>query len=197
MSHPIDQEGDYAAARRAMIASQLRTSGINTPRVLAAFGAVPRENFVPVDRRDVAYTDRAIAVADGHALNPPATTAALFDAAAVQAGERVLVIGSPYALAIAAQLTDAAVGITARDAGSANTDAPFDAIVIDGAVDALPDALIDCLAADGRLATGRLDHGVTRLALGRRGGHGFALIDFADAEAVVLPEFAKPPKFVF
>lgn len=197
MSDPIDRSSDFAAARRAMIASQLRTSGINTPRVLAAFNMVAREDFVPDDRRAVAYTDRTIPIEGGHMLNPPATTAALFDAAAIIEGERVLVVGSPYALAIAAQLTDATVGVAAGDVASAASHATFDVILIDGAVEQLPEVLIDSLAPGGRLATARLDRGVTRLALGRRGGHGFALIDFADAEAVVLTEFAKPPQFVF
>ena len=42
------------AARRAMIDSQLRVSGINDPAILAAFLAVPREDFVPEARRPVA-----------------------------------------------------------------------------------------------------------------------------------------------
>mgnify|MGYP000084735658 CR=1 FL=1 len=195
MSDLLDRAHDFAIARRAMIDSQLRTSGVNTPRVLAAFSAVAREDFVPADRRDVAYTDRPVPLGDGRALNPPATTAALFDAAAILPGDRVLVIGSAYAAAIAAQLTDAVVS---EDAGKDDTVQPaFDVILIDGAVEALPASLVDRLAPGGRVATGRLDRGVTRLALGRRGGHGFALVDFADAEAVALPGFAKPKSFVF
>ena len=74
---------------------------------------------------------------------------------------------------------------------------PYDAIVIDGAVEFIPNALVAQLAPAGRLAAAIRDKGVTRLSLGRRGGNSFAMVDFADAEAVVLPGFAREKAFVF
>jgi protein-L-isoaspartate(D-aspartate) O-methyltransferase len=76
--------------------------------------------------------------------------------------------------------------------------APYDLIVIDGAVDAIPQALIDQLADGGRLAAGLVDEGgVTRLAIGRRGGAGFGTISFADASTPVLSAFARAAEFSF
>jgi protein-L-isoaspartate(D-aspartate) O-methyltransferase len=54
--------------RKAMIESQLRVSGVNDPAVLAAFAAVPREDFVPAERRALAYMDRAVPLGDGTVL---------------------------------------------------------------------------------------------------------------------------------
>jgi protein-L-isoaspartate(D-aspartate) O-methyltransferase len=70
-------------------------------------------------------------------------------------------------------------------------------IMIDGAVEHVPDALVDHLAPNGRLITGIVESGVTRLAIGRRGGSGFGLHAFMDVEMMILPEFSRPPAFVF
>jgi protein-L-isoaspartate(D-aspartate) O-methyltransferase len=75
--------------------------------------------------------------------------------------------------------------------------APYDLILIDGAVECVPEALIAQLADGGRLATGLLENGVTRLAIGRRAGEGFGMAAFADAAAAILPGFAKPRAFKF
>ena len=61
----------FEPMRRAMVASQLRTTGVNDPRVVAAMGEVPRERFVPAERLALAYADALVPVAPGRALNPP------------------------------------------------------------------------------------------------------------------------------
>ena len=58
-------------ARRAMIDSQLRVSGVNDPAVLAAFDKVAREDHVPAALAGSAYIDRALALGDGHNLPAP------------------------------------------------------------------------------------------------------------------------------
>jgi protein-L-isoaspartate(D-aspartate) O-methyltransferase len=75
--------------------------------------------------------------------------------------------------------------------------APYDFILIDGAVEFVPDALIAQLRDGGRLAAALLERGVTRLALGRKAGDGFAMAAFADAAAAVLPGFVRPKTFTF
>ena len=62
---------DYAAARKAMIDSQLRTSGVNNTFVLERMGTLPREDFVPEGSKATAYMDRAIRLADGGFLPAP------------------------------------------------------------------------------------------------------------------------------
>lgn len=208
--------------RAAMVASQLRVSAVEDARVIAAMNAVPREAFVPVERVALAYTDRPVPLAGGRALNPPLSTALLLDALELRAGQRVLVIGGAtgYAGAVLAAMgaeatlveeDDALVELARRAladvegvtlvpgplAGGASSGALYDALLIDGAVERVPDVLADQLAEGGRAAAGLVERGVTRLAVGRKTGGVLALTDFADAETVVLPGFALARGFVF
>jgi protein-L-isoaspartate(D-aspartate) O-methyltransferase len=181
--------------RHAMVVSQLRPDGVTDPRVIEAMGTVPREDYVPTDRRSTAYADRIIPTGDGSGVNPPMVTGRLLSEARITAGEHVLIVGSAtgYTAAVIAMLTDS---VTIADAGAAMT-GTYNVIMIDGAVEHVPEALVDHLAPNGRLVTGIVEAGVTRLAIGRRGGSGFGLNIFMDAEMVVLSEFSRPPAFVF
>ena len=210
---------NFQAMRHAMVASQLRTTAVNDPRVVAAMNAVPREAFVPADRAAVAYVDVPVPLGHGRALNPPMATGLLLTEARILPADSVLLIGAAggYAAALLGRLARRVVAVESdaalATAGAAMpetvsfvvgplaeghpADAPYDVIVIDGAVDHIPDALVAQLAEGGRLATGLVEGSVTRLAIGRKGGGGFALVAFADAEAVVLPGFARPRSFSF
>ena len=84
---------DYAAARRNMVESQLRTNRVSDERVLGAFETVARELFVPEVKRGIAYIDKDMAVAEDRYLMEPRVLARLLQAAAVQDGDMVLVIG--------------------------------------------------------------------------------------------------------
>ncbi len=86
------------AARKAMIDSQLRTSGINAEWVLRRMGEVERERFVPPAAAGFAYIDRAIALGDGRYLAAPAVQGAMLQEAAPVAGDRALLVdgGSGY-----------------------------------------------------------------------------------------------------
>jgi protein-L-isoaspartate(D-aspartate) O-methyltransferase len=203
-------EDRFETMRRAMVSNQLRTTAVDDPRVVDAMARVPRENHVPADRRDVAYTDVAIPLGNGRSLNSPMATARLINEAGITASDKVLIVGSAtgYAVAVAKLLAPSVIGLESESAlgesdvvgplqDGAPEYAPFDVIVIDGAVEEVPQALIDQLSPGGRLATAIVENGVTRLAVGRRGGAGFALSAFADAEAVILPGFARPRTFVF
>lgn len=174
-----------------MVASQLRTNAVTDTRLLAALERVPREDFLPADRRAAAYIDRGIPLGDGRMLNPPLTTALLLNAAAIEPGDRVLLVGdvTGYAAAVVTEMG----GVV----GDTDDGAAFDAIVIDGAVESVPDDLVARLSPAGRLTCALVENGVTRLAVGRKGGAGFGLVAFADAEAAVLPGFARPKEFVF
>lgn len=198
-----------------MVVSQLRPNAVTDPRLLAAMGTVAREAFLPDSRRNVAYADRPVPLTPSRSLNPPLTTARLLDALKLVPGDRLLIVGaaSGYSAAIAADLCDSVVAVeedaalvalsqdnsitNAPLAAGAPDAAPFDAILVDGAVEAVPEGLVAQLAPGGRLSCGIVKDGVTRLSLGRKGGNSFALVDFADAEVVVLPGFALKREFVF
>lgn len=207
-------ETSFAQTRAAMVESQLRTSDVSDARVIAAMAAVPREAFVPADKVAMAYTDRPVRLAGGRALNPPLAVGRLLTEAGVQPGNKVLLIGAAtgYTAAVLAEIgaivtaveEDAALPSPGMDGFviapltvGAPEGGPYDVILIDGAVDEIPAALIDQLAEGGRLATGVVDRGVTRLCVGRKAGGYFGLARLADLEMVVLPGFAQPAGFVF
>src|SRR3546814_4425542 len=83
----------FESMRAAMIVSQLRTTGVNDPKILAAMGSVPREDFVEAGRRAVAYADLAAPVGQGRALLPPEVLGQLLERAALTGNEKALVIG--------------------------------------------------------------------------------------------------------
>ena len=185
---------DFAAARRAMIDSQLRPQGVSDPAVLNAMASVAREEFVPEALRPLAYTDRPIDLGDGNALMPPAALAKLIIELQPQAGERALVLGTgnSYAASVLAEL-----GVEVNQGAELPAKGEFDIILIDGAVEDVPDALVQRLAPDGRLGTGISDNGVTRLAVGRRAGASLGLRRFADVQVPVLSSFSRPRAFTF
>ena len=206
-----------AVARRAMIDSQLRVSGVNDPAVLAAMDAVAREDFVPTDRRSVAYADRAIPLGNGRVLAPALTHGQMLVEAQVSSADNVLLVGggTGYLAAVVAPLcakltvveSDPALAAAApRKAGNwltgplakgAAGEAPYSLILIDGAVEQLSGELAAQLAADGRIVTGLLENGVMRLASGRKAGDGVALLSLAEADFAALTEFAAPRKWSF
>jgi protein-L-isoaspartate(D-aspartate) O-methyltransferase len=214
-------EQNFEAMRRAMVESQLRTTGVSDPRVVAAMASVPREHFVPADRRSLAYMDRPVALGFGRELNLPEATGRLLSAAAPSRRDRVLLVGAAtgYTAALLAQLCGHVVALEeqadlvalARTALGDSTvelvegplsegwaaGAPYDVIFIDGRVEQLPSALVAQLSDGGRLAVAMLEKGATRLGLGRKSGDAFGMDLFADCEAVSLPGFAKPKSFVF
>lgn len=206
---------DYAAARQAMVDNQLRPQGVTDSLVIAAMAAIPRERFVPEESRAVAYSDRPVPLGDGRALAPPAVLGALLEDILPVAGQTALVVGarSGYSAAV---LSAMRLKVTALDTVTLAVDrsdgfarvegpldqghakgAPFDIILIDGAVEYIPDALIAQLADGGRIGTGLIEHGITRLIVGTKSGSAFGHRSIGDAGIPHLPGFAKPRAFTF
>ena len=214
-------EQNFESMRMAMVSNQLRTTAVNDARVVDAMRAVPREDYVPTDRAAVAYVDTLVPLGGGRLLNSPMATGRLLTEIGAQPGDRALIVGAAtgYSAALLARLVshvvaldeDAgliakarAVGLPANvavvegplAAGWASS-APYDLILIDGAVEQVPQALIDQLADGGRLAAAVIERGVSRLSIGRKAGAAFGMVAFADAEAAPLPGFARPAAFTF
>jgi protein-L-isoaspartate(D-aspartate) O-methyltransferase len=187
---------DHSAARRAMIDNQLRPEAVTDAAVLAAMGSVPREDYVPASARASAYIDRQVAVGDGRFMMPPTALGRLLSALAPRPGERALIVGAPTGYS-AALLKHIGLDVTSIDGPDAGQGEPFDLILIDGAVEEVPQTLIDRLAEGGRLATGLRDRGVSRLAIGRAAGGRIGLRTIADAEVAPLPGFERPRAFTF
>src|SRR3954467_3671784 len=106
-------EQNFEQMRRAMIASQLRTTGVNDPAVLAAMGAVAREHFVPGERVSLAYADALVPLKPGRDLNSPMAIGRLLTEAAPRPGEHALVVGAAtgYSAAVLARLTGSVVAV--------------------------------------------------------------------------------------
>jgi protein-L-isoaspartate(D-aspartate) O-methyltransferase len=211
----------FEAMRRAMVASQLRTTGVNDPRVIAAMGDVPRERFVPEERRASAYSDLVVPLGGGRALNPPMTLGRLLTEARLKSDERALVIGAAtgYSAAVLARLVASVVALEEVDrlveaarAPLAGTGvevvksplakghavgAPYDFILIDGAVERVPEEIVAQVVDGGQIALALLDQGVTRLCVGRVVSDAFGATAYSDAAAAVLPGFEKPRAFSF
>lgn len=215
-------EQNYSAMRAAMVASQLRTNNVSDPRVVSAIEVVARERFVPDERRALAYVDVSVPLGRGRALNAPMATARLLTEARLSLVDKLLIIGAAtgYCAAIAAELTSNVTAVEEDEALLAQAQAnladservvlasgplsagwaagaPYDVIIIDGAVEQVGDAIIGQLAEGGRLLTGLDDAGVTRLAAGRRIGNVCPLTTFADVETVRLPGFSRLKSFTF
>lgn len=222
MSEATIDTVNFTRMREAMVASQLRTNAVSDPRVVSAMARVPREDFLPENQRTLAYRDTAVPIAHGRAANLPIATGKLLTQAQVRATDHVLLIGAAggYAAAVLALLardvvaveSDPALATLARTALSAYSNveliegdlttgapkqAPYDLLFVDGAVEHLPQALIDQVQPGGRVVTGIEDRGVTRLAAGVRSAGGFGLTTFADVDCVSLPGFTHPKTFTF
>ena len=210
-----------AEMRAAMIDSQLRTNDVIDPAVIGAMAAAPREAHVPAALAGVAYMDRPIALGHGRALNAPLVTGRMLVAAAIRPGQRVLLVGSAtgytagllallgaevHAVEEQAELMAAAQGAVTKDnirwtrgplAAGAPDAAPFDRIIIEGAIETLPDTLVAQLADGGRLIAARREGAVTRLVQGVKTGETIALRSFADMDVAPLPGFGAPASFRF
>ena len=190
---------DFAAARRAMIDSQLRTSGVNEPFVLERMNAVPRENFVPEGFRATAYADRAIRLGDGKVLPAPVFHGAILAEAQPRRDDAVLVVdgGSGYLPALVEPLVAKIDTMAPEEAVSTKKRGAYSLVLIDGAVEHLPNALAKLVAEDGRIVTGLVDRGVARLAAGRKSGKSVALVPLAEMGIPRLPAFDRPSSWSF
>ena len=196
-----DSSAYFDAARRVMVASQLRPQGVTDARVLGAMGSVPREDFVGAGQQALAYGDRPLLLANGAPMMPPAELGQLLNRLAPQAGQRALVVGAGGAYA-AALLRHIGLEVDTAHGGEAPGSDCYDLIFVEGAIERLPDALARRLAPGGRVGAAIARDGVTRLATGRSandpaGGKAIGFTTFAEAQVPVLPGFSSAPAFAF
>ena len=186
---------DFAAARAAMVENQLRPQGVTDPLVIEAMGAIERERFLPA----------------------PAVLGQLLTQMMPEAGQRALVVGAGtgYSAAVLARMglavtaleCDEAAAARAKELGIAviqgplqaghKKGAPYHQILIDGAVEYIPDPIVAQLGEGGRLGTAIVDRGITRLVVGRKAGDAFGYLSVGDAGVPALPGFSRPKAFTF
>ncbi|MBX9897726.1 MAG: protein-L-isoaspartate O-methyltransferase [Qipengyuania sp.] len=195
----IATETRFEDARRAMIDSQLRTSGINEPFVLARMGAVPREDFVPEGQRAAAYADRAVRLPGGGALPAPVFHGLLLAEARPANTDHVLAVdgGSGYLPALLEPMVRALAVVSPEEAAAGRIGSNPSLVLIDGAVEHLPDALVRKLADGTRIVTGLVERGVTRLAVGRKTGGVLGLVALAETGVPRLAAFDREAGWSF
>ena len=175
---PEIQEDSYTEARRSMVEHQIRSRGVQDPRVLTAMEAVPRHEFVPDDYVSQAYTDGPLPIGHGQTISQPYIVAVMTELLELEEGDRVLEIGtgSGYQAAVLAEIVDEVYTVeiipelakSARErldrlghgsVVSANADgyygweeyAPYDAIIVTAAPDHVPQSLVGQLKDGGRM----------------------------------------------
>ena len=177
---------DFAQARRMMVDSQVRTFDVNDLAVLAAFDEVPREGFVPAGRESLAYMDQNLPISDGDGpgerrfMLAPMVLARMIQALELAPGQRVLDIGGGlgYSAAVLLRLGCSVIALETQDLAEAMRRrlagvegvaveagpldrgcadaAPYDAVLVNGAVETRPETLLRQL---GRARAARLPRG--------------------------------------
>ena len=169
---------DFATLRERMVDRQIAARGLDDPALLAAFRAVPREDFVSGDYADYAYQDSPLPIESGQTISQPYIVALTIYAAGIQAGGKILEVGggSGYAAAVMGQIADEVIAVERhrelvelaqlrmRRLGYSNVrivegdgtlgwpeEAPFDAIVAAASGSHVPQSWIDQLKPGGRI----------------------------------------------
>ena len=168
----------YASKRQAMVERQIQWRGIKDTLVLNAMRKVPRHEFVPVNLKQVAYSDRPLPIGKNQTISQPYIVALMTEYLGLKGGEKVLEIGtgSGYQAAVLAEIAQRvhsieiipSLGIAAKKKlqamGYKNIhvtigdgylglpdQAPFDAVIVTAAPDHIPQPLIDQLKTGGRM----------------------------------------------
>ncbi len=220
---------DFAEARDHMVDSQLRPNRVVDPRLLAAMRALPRERFLPPRLRALAYADEDIPLGEGRVLMEPMVFARLVQLLGLVEGERALVVAAGvgygaavlaacgarvtaleedralFALAgpVLAEMAPTVVLAAGPLAAGWPAGAPYDVILIEGAVHEIPPALGAQLRADGgRLAAVLATPGPTGRTIGRAvlaepTPGGLRARPMFDCATPPLPSLLPRPGFVF
>ena len=220
---PDETMVDSATLRRMMVDGQVRTADVTDRQLIQAMLDVPREHFVPAAQAGLAYLDIDLPVGNGsRRLLKPMVLAKMLQALDLSTGQRVLDVGctTGYAAAVLAPLCDSVVALEeqpglaaqarANLSGLGNVEvvegklvgghaaqAPYDAILVEGAVGVEPDSLCSQLADGGRLVCIRGTGPAAKVNLYLRDGSDITRQTIFDAAGPTLPGFVKPAAFAF
>ncbi len=213
---------DFTALRTMMVDTQVRPNDVTKFPIIEAMLTVPREEFVPDQARAAAYVGENISLGSGSVMLEARTFAKLLDALDVQPGDRVLDLGAGlgYSAAVIGRMAGTVVAVeadpalaaaaTARLAGQgianvsvregaladgAASEAPFDKIVIEGAIERFPAALAAQLKDGGKVAAIFMEGALGVARIGHRIDGVISWRFSFNAAAPVLPGFAAAQEF--
>lgn len=213
---------DYAERRIMMVDTQVRPSDVTKFPIIDAMLKVERENFLPDRLREIAYVGENLSIGNDRSLLDPRSFAKMLEVLDIQPDELVLDLGCGlgYSTAVIARLADAVIAVEADAdmaaeaqsnlscngadnaavvsaplAGGAAKHGPYDAVIIEGAIETLPSALADQLKEGGRIVAIFMEGELGTVRLGvRRQGH-LHWQDVFNASAPLLDEFATEVAF--
>jgi len=212
---------NFVSMRKTMVECLLRPSGVSDPLLLDGFLDIPRELFVPREFKHIAYMDGPIALEHGRVLMSPLLLGRLLQEARIKACDTVLYLGGntgygPALLAcfcrkIVALESDADLAQMAQknisDMGLKNIfilhgslnqghslEAPYDAIIIEGAVDTLNPEILNNLKEDGRLVKINSHHQCVTL---HKENNTWIQTPFWEAHHPLLPDFKREESLLF
>jgi protein-L-isoaspartate(D-aspartate) O-methyltransferase len=213
---------DYAARRTMMVDTQVRPADVTKFPIIDAMLSVPREAFVPRGLREAAYIGENLDLGGRRVVLEPRTLAKMLDALDIRGDELVLDIGSAmgYSAAVIAHMAEAVVAVEDEETLSAEAQAlllahgadnvivqsaaltdgaaehgPYDAMVIEGAIEQLPAALSDQLKDGGRIACIFMEGALGAVRIGYKLGERMTWRFAFNASAPVLPGFEKEAVF--
>lgn len=212
---------DFAARRTMMVDTQVRPNDVTKFPIIEAMLAIPREQFVPAPRREAAYIGENLDIAPGRVMLEPRTLAKLLDALDVTSGDLVLDIGCGlgYSAAVIGRMAEAVVvleedGLAAQAeaalaqlgadnvavvagplAGGAAKHGPYDVIIIEGAAEQVPQAILDQLKEGGRIGCLFMEKALGVARIGRKIDGQVTWRYAFNAAAPVLPGFAAEKEF--
>jgi protein-L-isoaspartate(D-aspartate) O-methyltransferase len=213
---------DYAARRTMMVDTQVRPADVTKFPIIDAMLNVPREAFVPRALREAAYIGENIDLGERRTLLEPRTLAKMLDALDIRGDELVLDIGSAmgYSAAVIARMAEAVVALEEDEAlckeaqalllehgadsvivhhaplaDGAAEHGPYDVIVIQGAVEDVPGALLDQLKDGGRIGCLFMEGALGSVRIGYKSNGRISWRFAFNASAPVLPGFEKQAEF--
>ena len=213
---------DFAARRTMMVDTQVRPSDVTKFPIIDAMLSVPRELFVPREQVEAAYVSENVPIAPGRILLEPRTLGKLLDALNIVGDELVLDIGAGYGYssAVVAHMAEAVVAVEEDEtlaaeaqgilseqgtdnvivhvgplAEGADQHGPYDAILIEGAVEQVPDAILDQLKEGGRIGCLFMEGALGVVRIGYKIDGDLTWRFAFNASAPVLPGFAKEAAF--
>ncbi|MBL8560742.1 MAG: methyltransferase domain-containing protein [Gemmobacter sp.] len=213
---------DFAARRTMMVDTQVRPSDVTKYTIIDAMLSIPREAYVPSAKREAAYVGEHVALAPGRVVLDPRTLAKLLDALDIQPVEAVLDLGCGlgYSTAVIARMAEAVVAVEEDAALAAEAQAtlseqgvdnaavisgklaegaakagPYDVIVLQGAAEQVPEAVLAQLKEGGRIGAIFMEGALGVARIGYKIDGVVTWRQAFNASAPVLPGFATHRAF--